>query len=93
LLVKMFEYFQSQGFKRVNLGLAPMAGLDKTETIAERTIKLAYENIRQFGHYKGLREYKEKFYPEWENKYLAYNNDYNLLQIPKALNDVTKWES
>jgi phosphatidylglycerol lysyltransferase len=92
LLVKMFEHFKESGFRRVNMGLAPMAGLEKTENIAERTIKLAYENIRQFGHYKGLREYKEKFYPNWENKYLAYNNDYNLLQIPKALNDVTKWE-
>lgn len=92
LLVKMFEYFKESGFTRVNMGLAPMAGLDKAENIAERTIKLAYENIRQFGHYKGLRDYKEKFYPEWENKYLAYNNDYNLLQIPKALNDITVWD-
>lgn len=92
LLVSMFTYFKNEGYKRVNMGLAPMSGMEKTDNIAERTIKLAYENIRQFGHYKGLREYKEKFSPTWENKYLAYNNDYNLLQIPKALNDVTKWE-
>jgi phosphatidylglycerol lysyltransferase len=92
LLVNMFEYLKEKGYKQVNMGLAPMTGLDKTENIAERTIKLAYDNIRQFGHYKGLREYKEKFFPEWENKYLIYVNDYNLLQIPRALNEVTRWE-
>lgn len=92
LLVNMFEYFKKEGFERVNMGLAPMSGFDSSGNIAERTIKLAYERIRQFGHYKGLREYKEKFMPEWENKYLVYSNDYNLLQLPKALNEVTQLE-
>jgi phosphatidylglycerol lysyltransferase len=35
LLVNMFEYFKEHGYPRFNMGLAPMAGLDKTENIAE----------------------------------------------------------
>jgi phosphatidylglycerol lysyltransferase len=75
------------------MGMAPMSGLDSAGNIAERTIKLAYENIRRFGHFKGLRDYKEKFMPYWQNKYLVYSNDYNLLQLPTALNEVTKTDS
>jgi phosphatidylglycerol lysyltransferase len=53
-------------------------------------MKFAYEKIRSFSHYKGLREYKEKFFPEWTNKYLIYEHDYDLFQIPVALTKVIK---
>ncbi len=92
LFIQMFEYLKSQGFKKVNMGLAPMAGIEQAENITEQTIKFAYENIRLFWHYRGLREYKEKFGPRWINKYLIYSFDYDLLQVPKALNEVTKLE-
>ncbi len=38
-----------------------------------------------FSHYKGLREYKEKFDPVWYNKYLIYQHDYDLLKLPALL--------
>ncbi|WP_374164454.1 hypothetical protein [Arcticibacter sp. MXS-1] len=53
-------------------------------------MKFAYEKIRTFSHYKGLREYKEKFEPAWYNKYLVYDQDYDLLQVPAVLNKVIK---
>jgi phosphatidylglycerol lysyltransferase len=92
LLVNIFKYLKDNGFKRVNLGLAPMSGLDKAGNIPERTIKFAYENFRQFEHYKGLREYKEKFFPQWASKYLVYTDIYDLLQIPAAISDVTRFD-
>ena len=53
-------------------------------------MKFAYEKIRSFSQYKGMRDYKEKFNPVWYDKYLVYDNDYDLLQIPAALAKVIK---
>lgn len=90
ILIELFNYFKAQGIRFVNLGFAPMSGLDDPQTFPERSMKFAYERIKSFSHYKGLREYKEKFEPTWHNKYLIYQHDYDLLQIPGALSNVIK---
>jgi phosphatidylglycerol lysyltransferase len=90
ILVELFKYFKSQGIQYVNLGFAPMSGIDDPHTFTERSMKFAYEKIKSFSHYKGMRDYKEKYKPIWKDKYLIYNNDYDLLQIPSALAKVIK---
>jgi phosphatidylglycerol lysyltransferase len=35
-----------------------------------------------------LRDFKEKYATIWEDKYLVYDTDYDLLQLPAALNKV-----
>jgi phosphatidylglycerol lysyltransferase len=90
ILIELFKYFRSQNFSYVNLGFAPMSGNDDPHTFPERSMKFAYQKIRSFSHYKGLREYKEKFEPEWYNKYLIYQHDYDLLQVPTILTKVIK---
>jgi phosphatidylglycerol lysyltransferase len=90
LLIEMFNYFKSKGIRYVNLGFAPMSGVNDPHSFPERSMKFAYEKIKSFSANKGLREYKEKFGPEWNDKYLIYRNDYDLLQIPAALNKVIK---
>jgi phosphatidylglycerol lysyltransferase len=88
ILVEMFNYLKSQGFETVNLGFAPMSGLKDPTKFSEKSMKFAYEKIRSFAHYKGMREYKEKFATIWYNKYLIYDHDYDLMQIPRALTKV-----
>lgn len=90
ILVKLFNYLKSKGFTSVNLGFAPMSGLNNPYTFHEKSMKFAYEKIQAFALYKGLREYKQKFDPEWHNKYLIYQHDYELLQIPVVLTNVIK---
>lgn len=90
ILIEFFNYLKSQNFTWVNLGFAPMSGLDDRHTFSERTMKFAYERIRVFSHYKGLREYKEKFDPVWYNRYLIYQHDYDLLKLPSVLSKVIK---
>jgi len=90
IMIEMFKYLKSSGYKYVNLGFAPMSGLDDPHTFSERSMKFAYEKIRAFSHYKGLRDFKEKYTPVWYNKYLIYDNDYDLIQIPMALTKVIK---
>lgn len=90
ILVEMFNYLRKQGYSSVNMGFAPLSGIDDPHNFPEKSMKFAYEKIRGFAHYKGLREYKEKFVSSWGNRYLIYEHDYDLLQIPMALSKVIK---
>ena len=90
LLVEFFNYAKSMNFISANLGFAPMSGIDDPHTFPERSMKFAYEKIRSFAHFKGLREYKDKFNPVWYNKYLVYQHDYDLLQVPAVLTKIFK---
>lgn len=90
ILVELFKYFKANGIQYVNLGFAPMSGLNDPHNFTEKSMKFAYEKIRSFSHYKGQRDYKEKFNPKWNNKFLIYSNDYDLLQVPAVLTKVIK---
>ena len=90
LIVKLIEYAKDKKKLYVNLGMAPMTGITQPDSTAEQIIKMAAEKIKRFQHYKGLREFKEKYATIWENKYLVYDNDFDLLQLPIALNKVMK---
>ena len=72
------------------MGLVPMTGIVQPENMAETVVKLAALKIKRFQHYQGLREFKEKYASFWENKYLVYDHDFDLLQLPLALNAVMK---
>lgn len=89
LVSKTLVYLKEQGYSKANLGLAPLSGIGG-ENLAEKTIHYAYENLKAFGHYKGLRKYKEKFMPSWIKKHLVYNYDYHLLYVPNALKRVSE---
>ena len=90
ILIEFFKYMKSQNYSSVNLGFAPMSGMDDPHTFTEKSMKFAYEKIRSFSHYKGLRYFKEKFNPTWYNKYLIYTDDYDLLKVPAVLTKVIK---
>ncbi len=90
ILVELFKYFRSRGIQYVNLGFAPMSGLDDPHNFPERSMKFAYEKIRSFSHFRGQRDYKEKFHPVWSDRYLIYDNDYDLISVPGVLSRVIK---
>lgn len=90
ILVELFKYLKEKGFLYVNLGFAPLSGIDSPQDMKLRSMKFAYHNIKSFSSYKGLREYKEKFFPDWYDKYLIYDHDFDLLQIPVVLSKVFK---
>jgi phosphatidylglycerol lysyltransferase len=90
ILVELFRYLKLQGFQYANLGFAPLSGLNDPHNFTEISMKFAYEKIRSLAHYKGQREYKEKFNPEWTDKYLIYDNDYDLISVPTVLARIIK---
>jgi phosphatidylglycerol lysyltransferase len=90
ILIELFKYFKANNIRYVNLGFAPMSGLDDPHNFTEKSMKFAYEKIRSFSQFKGQRDYKDKFNPRWNDKFLIYSNDYDLLQVPGVLGKVIK---
>ena len=90
ILIALFNYLKSQNYKAVNLGLAPMSGIEHPKTFQDKSMKFAYEKIKTFSHHKGLRNFKEKFSPTWQNQYVIFSDDYDLIQIPRILSKVIK---
>jgi phosphatidylglycerol lysyltransferase len=88
LIIKMVEYAKEKECKYINLGLVPMTGISSPESPAEQIMKYASEKLKRFRHFQGLRDFKEKFATIWEDKYLVYDTDFDLLQLPAALNKV-----
>jgi phosphatidylglycerol lysyltransferase len=90
LIITLIDYCKLNNYKYLNLGLAPLSGIDQAKDLPEKTLKFAYEKLQQFRHYRGLRDFKEKFLPDWQNKYLIYENHYDLISLPNVLNKVMK---
>jgi phosphatidylglycerol lysyltransferase len=88
LIIALVQHAQEMGMQYLNLGLVPMSGIMQPQNTAEKVVKYAYEKLKHFQHYKGLREFKDKYATAWTNKYLVYEHDFDLLQLPGALNKV-----
>ncbi|MCU7547718.1 phosphatidylglycerol lysyltransferase domain-containing protein [Chitinophagaceae bacterium LB-8] len=90
LIVQLIEYAQQKGLRNLNMGLAPLSGIKEPENAAEQVMKYAYDRFKRFKQYQGAREFKEKYASAWLNKYLVYENDFDLLLLPATLNRVMK---
>ncbi|PZR24722.1 MAG: ABC transporter permease [Citrobacter freundii] len=90
LIIRLIQYAKEKEQLFLNMGLAPLTGIEQPGNTAEQLLKVAASRIKRFGHYQGLREFKEKYATAWENKYLVYENEFDLLQLPLALNRVMR---
>ena len=90
MVVKLVEYAKTKNLRFINLGLTPLGGMKEPDNTAEQILKFVYNRLGSFKHYQSLRDFKEKYADEWENKYLIYGNDFDLLQIRGALNKISK---
>ena len=88
LIIALVGYGKERNYQWLNLGLVPLSGITEPYSTAERVVKFAYEKIKRFQHYQGLRDFKEKYATQWLNKYLVFENDFDLVQLPAALNKV-----
>ncbi|HEY9788297.1 MAG TPA: phosphatidylglycerol lysyltransferase domain-containing protein [Candidatus Obscuribacterales bacterium] len=74
LFLKLLQQYRERGYRYFNLGLAALAGVGETPDAAlkERALHQLFEHLNRFFSYKGLRRYKQKFDPIWENRYFIY---------------------
>ncbi len=73
LFVELMLWGRAQSYEWFNLGMAPLSGLDvgPLAPLWNRLGTLVFRHGEHFYNFQGLRQYKEKFHPQWEPKYLA----------------------
>ena len=87
LFAELMLWGRQEGYQWFNLGMAPLAGL-KDRTLAPfwtRAGALIFRHGEHFYNFQGLRQYKDKFDPQWRPKYLACHGG---LALPRILTNV-----
>ena len=87
LFVQLMLWGRSEGFQWFNLGMAPLSGLGN-RTLAPLWHRLGgfvFRHGENFYRFRGLREYKGRFDPVWEPRYLASPGG---LALPFILTDI-----
>ena len=83
LFICMMLWGKAQGYRWFNLGMAPFSGLENRALapLWNRLGALSSGTGSIFTISKGLRQYKQKFDPEWQPKYMASPGGLALPQI------------
>jgi phosphatidylglycerol lysyltransferase len=73
LFVELLLWGNRQGYEWFNFGMAPLSGLDEgaMSPFWAQVGSFVFRHGEHFYNFRGLRQYKEKFEPVWEPKYLA----------------------
>ncbi len=91
LFMNMMVAQAEEGYRTINMGLAPLAGVGERPraTILERAVHQIYEHIGGVVSVKGLRQYKVKFEPSWEERFIAYQGGaFGLVRVGLAISRV-----
>ena len=73
LFVQLMQWGRAEGYRWFDLGMAPLAGLEPRPLapLWNRVGAAVFRLGEHFYNFQGLREYKDKFEPVWEPRYLA----------------------
>jgi len=73
LITHAILHFKEAGFECLSLGMAPLAGIEETPLASpwHRIAGLLRRRGRHFYNFQGLRDFKEKFDPDWQPRYYA----------------------
>jgi phosphatidylglycerol lysyltransferase len=76
LLMNLIDRLETTGYKRLNLGLCPLVGLNESDkergTLIDGVLRFAYANGDRFYSFSGLHRFKAKYEPQWHDRYVAY---------------------
>jgi glycosyltransferase 2 family protein len=73
LFAEMFLWAKAQGYRYFDLNTSPGSGVEicAQAPILTTLAKLTYEHGENIYNFKGVRRFKTKFHPEWEDVYMA----------------------
>jgi phosphatidylglycerol lysyltransferase len=74
LFLHLFEWAKENGYKRFNLGMAPLSSVGESlyAHLSERVAHWLFRKGTSLYAFQGVRRFKSKFEPYWEPRYLAY---------------------
>lgn len=83
LFLSIFNWCKEQGYEWCSMGMSPLANLKEgpTKNKFEPIGQFIFHKGNQFYNFKGLYEYKNKFQPSWESRYLVYRRNF----LPKLI--------
>ncbi|HEX6899276.1 MAG TPA: bifunctional lysylphosphatidylglycerol flippase/synthetase MprF [Thermoanaerobaculia bacterium] len=87
LFIELMLWGAARGYRWFNLGMAPLSGLEARSLapLWNRMGALVFRHGEHFYNFQGLRQYKDKFGPVWEPRYLACPGG---LALPRILADI-----
>lgn len=91
LFVSMIERFRDEGLRGMNLGLAPLAGITGT-TPADRVAHTLYERADRFFNFQGLHDFKDKWNPRWEQRFLVARSNAALAKVVAAVSTAGEYD-
>jgi phosphatidylglycerol lysyltransferase len=88
LLAEALTQLAASGFEEASLANAPLANVGEPRSPLDKGVALLFENLNSFYGYKNLFQFKKKFAPRWEGRYLVYPSGAQLPQIALAMASV-----
>jgi phosphatidylglycerol lysyltransferase len=84
LFIELMLWGKREGYQWFNLGMAPLSGMEDhaLAPLWNRIGAFIFRHGEHFYNFQGLREYKEKYNPIWQPKYLASPGG---LALPRVL--------
>lgn len=80
LFAKMLQWAKEKSYDSFSLGLSAIVGVGEKQSDprVEQALHTIAEYVSRFYNFKGLHDFKEKFHPHWEPRYLVYPGTANL---------------
>lgn len=87
LFINLILWGKGNRYHWFNLGMAPLSGLsDKSlSSLWNRIGGFLFRHVENFYNFQGIRQYKEKFQPQWRPRYLASPTT---LSLPVVLTNI-----
>jgi phosphatidylglycerol lysyltransferase len=87
LFAEIILWGKEQGYEWFNLGMAPLSGLtdNALSPLWHKFGTLVFRHGEYFYNFKGLRQYKQKFNPIWQSRYIACPKG---LMLPRILTNL-----
>jgi len=88
LILESIACFRAEGVAEVSLGNAPLArvsGEGEKASPGEKVLDYLFEHFNQVYGYKPLFEFKRKYHPDWQDRYILYRANAHLPSIAAAL--------
>lgn len=73
LFTQMMSWGHAEGYESFSLGMSPLSGFEhhRLAPLWNRVGAMLFQHGEHFYNFQGLRDFKEKFDPVWEPRYLA----------------------
>ena len=74
LFVSLLNHFKAEGYDTLSFSLSPLAGVGATSNspAIEKGLRRFTKYLNHFYNFNGLHQFKHKFQPNWEPRYLVY---------------------